>query len=539
MPSEKTIDICGAREHNLKDIDVSIPRNQLVVITGVSGSGKSSLAFDTLYAEGQRRYIESFSAYARNYMGQLKRPDVDKIAGLSAAIAIEQKSNVHNPRSTIGTMTEIYDYMRLLFANVSTPHSEATGKPLVKQNEADVVNWFLENFSGESVTLLAPLLNSQKGTHRPVFRTILKQGYLKARVDGQIKNITPAMSLPRNYKHTIEAVIDNLKMNQSNVERLKESAKVALKMGDGVMLVLRNKDESLHYFSKHLRCPVSGKSYRQPEVNNFSFNLAAGYCPDCQGLGKRKIFTESIVEHPERPIFGAIPLLKILQNPMIEECINAIFKSYKAKRYMPFKDVPAEVREVILACEDAPYMFIGRNYFGNFEYKFAGLLPYLNRPGKNENQKIYDYAEYVVCPTCRGRRLKAESLLFKINGRDISELCQLDIPTLKTFLVESQPNFSSRQKRIARPILTEIDKRLDFLIEVGLDYVSLEPSAQHVVRWGSPTHSARYPSRYAVGRDDVCFRRADDWLAPARQSKIDSEFKTLARFREYGFGRRT
>lgn len=472
MSSEKTIQIRGAREHNLRDIDLSIPRNKLVVITGVSGSGKSSLAFDTLYAEGQRRYIESFSAYARNYMGQLKRPDVDKIEGLSASVAIEQKSNVHNPRSTIGTMTEVYDYMRLLFANASVPHSEVTDKPLVKHREAEIVNWFLENFCDQSVVLLAPLVKDKAGSQREVFKNILKQGYLKARIDGKIKSINPHTKLSRNSAHTIEAVVDSLKINQNDTERLEKSTKACLKMGKGMLLVYHNKAKSLHYFSTSPICPVSGKIYQKPEVDHFSFNLKAGYCPDCQGLGKRKVFTESIIKNPNKPIYEAIPILKYLYQIAIVDSIHHILEDYKLEIITPFKDLPTEVRQLIMSCREKPYTLIYENYFGNFEFKFEGLLPYLNNVN-DENSKIYDYSEYLDCPTCQGQKLRAESLAFKINSRNISELCALDIPTLKTFLAESEKKLSRRQKRIAKPILTEIAKRLSFLIEVGLDYVSL------------------------------------------------------------------
>ncbi len=473
---QKYINIYGAKENNLKNIDLTLPRNKMVVVTGLSGSGKSSLAFDTLYAEGQRRYIESFSAYARNYMGQLKRPDVDKIDGLSASISIEQKSVVHNPRSTIGTTTEIYDFLRLLFAHISTAYSEDTGEPMIKQNENQALDWVLENFDNQMIALLAPVIKNKKSHHQAVFFDAIKKGYSKARIDGKILSISAKMKLNQNKKHNIEIVIDRLKAKKEDKKRLEDSIKTCLKIGEGVMMIYSYKTKEIKFFSKHLMCPSTGKFYQEPTSDQFSFNNATGYCPSCRGLGLvDTLSVDTIIKKQNLGIFDrkTIPVLHKFDDSTVFDAIKIFLEHKKIKLDTPFKDIPKEIKDILLDCRDTPIVVTFENFFGDAQYMFRGIIPYIEKEVALGNRKAKIEKVKILCKTCQGQRLKKEALLFKIENHNITELANLTINELKGVLINTQEKLDKSKQRIAKPILEEINKRVNFLLTVGLDYVSL------------------------------------------------------------------
>jgi excinuclease ABC subunit A len=476
---EEIIEVYGAREHNLKNIDVVIPRQKLVVITGISGSGKSSLAFDTIYAEGQRRYMESFSAYARSFIGDIERPDVDKIEGLSPVISIEQKTTSRNPRSTVGTVTEIYDFLRLLFARAGEAYSYKTGEKMIQQSENQIVDNILKNFENQKISILAPIVKGRKGHYKELFVEIAKKGYTKVRIDGEIRDIKPKLELDRYKIHDIEVVIDRLQPTQKDRFRLAESVHKALKEGKGTMLVVNEANE-VKFYSKFLTCPTTGISYDEPAPNSFSFNSPYGWCPNCQGLGVVESITEdSIIPNKNLSISrGAIAPLGEYRDIWIFKKLESILKKFKVSINTTFAEIPEEVKNVILygsqeKAEVASVKYPGTNWNATFE----GIIPFIKKNLQEGSEAIREhYAEYVVsqtCPECNGTRLKKESLYFKIAGKNIAELSLKSVKDLNEWFKNIEGQLSERQNLIAQEILKEIRKRIQFLLDVGLEYLTL------------------------------------------------------------------
>lgn len=473
------IEIVGAREHNLKNISISFPRNKLVVLTGISGSGKSSLAFDTIYAEGQRRYMESFSAYARSFIGNLERPDVDKINGLSPVISIEQKTTSRNPRSTVGTVTEIYDFMRLLFARAGEAFSYLSGDKMVRQSEDQILDAIINNFSGKKLTLLAPVVKGRKGHYRELFVQIRKQGYSKVRVDGQVLEITSKMQVDRFKIHDIEIVIDRLVPNEKDRHRIGQSITTAMKEGKGVIMMI---DESgkVHHFSKFLMDPKTGLSYDEPAPNNFSFNSPYGACPTCTGLGIIEEITEdSIIPDKKLSISrGGILPLGEYRDIWIFKKIEAILKRFKLTLTTPIKDISKEALKVLLYGDDVPVAVASVKYPGTeWNTRFEGIINFLQKQ-KDEGSEamrkwVDDFTITKICPECNGARLKKESLHFKIDTKNIAELAELNINALQKWFDGLENRLSDKQRLIAAEVLKEIRKRIGFLLDVGLDYLHL------------------------------------------------------------------
>ncbi|MFM8850536.1 MAG: excinuclease ABC subunit UvrA, partial [Cytophagales bacterium] len=479
LSSHEFIEIIGAREHNLKNISVSFPRNKLVVLTGISGSGKSSLAFDTIYAEGQRRYMESFSAYARSFIGNLERPDVDKINGLSPVISIEQKTTSRNPRSTVGTVTEIYDFMRLLYARAGEAFSYQTGDKMVRQSEEQILDAIIHNFAGKKLVLLAPVVKGRKGHYRELFVQIRKQGYTKVRVDGELMDITPKMQLDRFKIHDIELVIDRIVPDTKDRYRIGQSVNAALKEGKGVVMLLEE-TKKLHYFSKFLMDPKTGLSYDEPAPNNFSFNSPYGACPLCNGLGEiEEITEESVIPDKKLSISrGGILPLGEYRDIWIFKKIEAILKRYKLTLTTPIKDIPKEVLKVLLYGDDEPVAVASVKYPGTeWNTRFEGIVNFLQKQkdeGSDAIKKwVDDFTITKVCPECHGARLKKESLHFKIDDKNIAELANLNISDLKKWFDGLEARLSDKQNQIAAEVLKEIRKRIGFLLDVGLDYLHL------------------------------------------------------------------
>ena len=479
---DEKINVWGARVHNLKNINVEIPRNSLTVITGLSGSGKSSLAFDTIYAEGQRRYIETFSAYARNFLGGMERPDVDKITGLSPVISIEQKTTNKNPRSTVGTTTEIYDYLRLLYARAGIAYSYATGEEMVKYTEEDVLKMIHTKYDGKKIFILAPLVRNRKGHYRELFESMRKKGYLHIRVDGEVKEIVRGMKTDRYKNHNIEVVIDKLQVQDKDDERLKKSVAAAMKQGDGLLMIMEKDTNEAKYYSKRLMCPTTGMSYGDPAPNKFSFNSPEGACPRCKGLGYvNEIDINKIMPDMKLSIKqgGIIPLGKY-KNQMIFWQIDAILEKYGCDLNTPINEIQEEAMNEILYGSLEPVrirkelVHTSSDYFVDFD----GIIKYLHNVIENDDsasgQKWADQFQTVCqCPECNGQRLKRESLSYKIWDRNISEVANLDISELKEWLIEAKKHLNERQTKIASEIIKEIITRIDFMLEVGLDYLSL------------------------------------------------------------------
>lgn len=484
--SEDFIEVIGARVHNLKDLDLQIPRNQLVVITGISGSGKSSLAFDTIFAEGQRRYMETFSAYARQFIGEMERPDVEKITGLSPVISIEQKTTGRNPRSTVGTVTEVYDFLRLLFARAGEAYSHITGEKMVKYTEAQMKDHILTQYGGQKIALLAPLVKGRKGHYRELFEYTRKQGYARVRVDGEIVEITPGMQLDRYKVHDIEVVVDRLKMDPKHNDRFNESVEAALKLGNGLLLVLDYETEEVSTFSKHLMDPESGISYDEPSPNTFSFNSPYGYCPTCKGLGKvNTVDMEKVIPDDSKSINqkGIAPFGEVRDNLTFKQ-LRAIAKKYKFSFSTPVKEIPKKALETILHGGDDSFN-IRINPHNDYSYDLAeqGLFKMLTRWYKNStSEKIRGWAEDFMmidkCPTCQGQRLKQEALHFKLNGNNIADLATMDLVELSEWMEDIENHLSDRQLVIATEILKEIRFRLRFLLHVGLTYLALDRPAR-------------------------------------------------------------
>lgn len=479
---EGKINVWGARVHNLKNIDVEIPRGSLTVITGLSGSGKSSLAFDTIYAEGQRRYIETFSAYARNFLGDMERPDVDKITGLSPVISIEQKTTNRNPRSTVGTTTEIYDYLRLLFARAGTAYSYATGEKMVRYTEEKIINMIETDYADRRIYILSPLVRQRKGHYRELFESLRRKGYLYARVDGEIKEITQGMKTDRYKNHNIEVVIDKMQMRKGFEDRLRKTVETAMRQGDGLIMILDKDSGVAKNFSKRLMCPTTGLSYRDPAPNMFSFNSPEGACPKCKGLGYvNEIDMKKVIPDDTLSIYqGAIVPLGKYKNQMIFWQIGAILEKAECTLKTPVKDIPEDTLDEILYGSlepvkiDKELVHTSSDYFTTFD----GVIKYMRSVMENDDtasgQKWADqFLAVCQCPECKGMRLNKESLSYRVWDKNISELANMDIKALMTWLDEAEKHLDERQKAIATEILKEIRTRIKFLLDVGLDYLSL------------------------------------------------------------------
>jgi len=480
--SDQKINVWGARVHNLKNVDVEIPRNSLTVITGLSGSGKSSLAFDTIFAEGQRRYIETFSAYARNFLGGMERPDVDKITGLSPVISIEQKTTNKNPRSTVGTTTEVYDYMRLLFARAGKAYSYMTGEPMVKYTEEKVIEMVTHDYAGKKILILAPVVRSRKGHYRELFESMRRKGYLHVRVDGEVLEITRGMKVDRYKNHDIEVVIDRMAVKDSIDDRLKKSVQMAMKQGEGLLMIMDYETGAVKHFSKRLMCPTTGISYSDPAPNTFSFNSPQGACPRCKGLGYiNEIDLEKVMPNRKLSIHeGAIVPLGKYKNQMIFWQIDAILQKYDCTVKTPVKDIPEEALNEILYGSletiriDKELVHTSSDYFVSFD----GIVKYLRNVMENDDsssgQKWADqFLAECECPECHGQRLHREALSYRIWDKNISELASMDLNELREWLDEVEQHMDHQQQQIATEILKEIRTRLDFLLEVGLDYLAL------------------------------------------------------------------
>ncbi|HEA22664.1 MAG TPA: excinuclease ABC subunit UvrA [Pricia antarctica] len=481
---EENIEVQGARVHNLKNIDVTIPREKLVVITGLSGSGKSSLAFDTIYAEGQRRYIETFSAYARQFLGGLERPDVDKIDGLSPVIAIEQKTTSKSPRSTVGTITEIYDFLRLLFARAGTAYSYNTGEKMVSYSDAQIKALIMADFDGKKINILAPVIKSRKGHYRELFQQIGKQGFVKVRVDGEVVDITKGMKVDRYKTHDIEIVIDRLMVKDTEDldKRLTESINTAMYSGDDVLMVLEEGESTVRYFSRDLMCPTTGISYPVPEPNTFSFNSPKGMCPNCNGLGhiyevnENKIFPDKKLSIKS----GGIAPLGDYKKSWAFKQIETIAQRYDFKITDPINDIPDKAMMVLLhggheSFEiDSKTLGVKRNYKIDYEGISHFIKNQFEEAGSTSIKRwAKSYMDKVVCPTCEGSRLRKESLNFKIDEKNIAELAHLDISELAQFFEGLNQRLEGNQQVIAEEIIKEIKTRIQFLLDVGLDYLSL------------------------------------------------------------------
>jgi len=484
LDSQDNIEVLGARVHNLKNIDVTIPREKLVVITGLSGSGKSSLAFDTIYAEGQRRYIETFSAYARQFLGGLERPDVDKIDGLSPVIAIEQKTTSKSPRSTVGTITEIYDFLRLLYARAGDAYSYVTGEKMVSYSDTQIKELILEKFDGKRITILAPIVRSRKGHYRELFEQISKQGFLKVRVDGDIRDIESGMKLDRYKNHDIETVIDRMAVDNTpdTDKRLADSIKTAMYHGDDVMMVIEHESNEARYYSRNLMCPSSGISYPNPEPNNFSFNSPKGACEHCNGLGTvNEINLKKIIPNPKLSIKqGGIVPIGEYKNSWIFKQLEAIGEKFSFKITDAIEKIPAEAMEMILNGGKDKFTVTSKTLGVNREYKidFEGISAFIKTQYDESataalKRWAKDFMDEVLCPVCKGTRLKKESLYFKVNGLNIAELSAMDISDLSEWFAAIDDNLSEKQKVIGSEIIKEITARLSFLNDVGLNYLSL------------------------------------------------------------------
>ncbi|HEY5746762.1 MAG TPA: excinuclease ABC subunit UvrA [Chryseolinea sp.] len=473
------IEIVGAREHNLKNISVSFPRNKLVVITGISGSGKSSLAFDTIYAEGQRRYMESFSAYARSFMGNLERPDVDKINGLSPVISIEQKTTSRNPRSTVGTVTEIYDFMRLLFARAGEAFSYLNGEKMVRQSEDQILDSLLTHFKNKKLVLLAPIVKGRKGHYRELFQQIRKSGYTKVRIDGDVQEITAKMQVDRYKIHDIEIVVDRIVGDDKDRARIGQSINKSLKEGKGIMMVMEENGK-VHHFSKFLMDPKTGLAYDEPAPNTFSFNSPYGACPTCNGLGQIEEITEASVI-PDKSLSisrGGILPLGEYRDIWIFKKIESILKRYKATLSTPIKDIPKDVIQIMLYGDDVPVAVSSVKYPGTeWNTKFEGIISFLEKQRDEGSEAIKKWVEdftiVKTCPECHGMRLKKESLHFKLDDKNIAELAMLDITALQKWFDGLEKRLNEKQRVIATEVLKEIRKRIGFLLDVGLDYLNL------------------------------------------------------------------
>ncbi|MDR0680714.1 MAG: excinuclease ABC subunit UvrA [Dysgonamonadaceae bacterium] len=483
--TEKSIDIEGARVHNLKNIDVSIPRNKFTVVTGLSGSGKSSLAFDTIFAEGQRRYIETFSAYARSFLGNRERPDVDKITGLSPVISIEQKTTNRSPRSTVGTSTEIYDFFRLLFARAGEAYSYLTGEKMVKYTENQILDLIISQFEGKKIYLLVPVVQNRKGHYKETFEKLRKRGYLNIRIDGKLTEITPGLKLDRYKIHSVEMIVDKLLIVKEDKKRIQQSLTLAMREGNGLVMILELETEEIRYFSRKLMCPSTGLSYKDPAPHNFSFNSPHGACPKCKGIGSiNRIDMNKIIPNSQLNIYqgGIVPLGKY-RNVLIFWQVEAILEKYGTNLKTPLKEVPEEaIDEIMNGTEDR--LQIKNEALGNSNYllTFEGVNKYIAMQQEGDvsagAQKWADqFIQVSVCPECNGQRLNKEALHYFINGKNIAEISAMDILELANWLNGLETRLNKQQRQIAAEILKEIRNRIRFLLDVGLEYLSLNRSS--------------------------------------------------------------
>ena len=486
LMSDSKLTILGARVHNLKNVDVEIPRHSLTVITGLSGSGKSSLAFDTIYAEGQRRYIETFSAYARNFLGNMERPDVDQISGLSPVISIEQKTTNKNPRSTVGTTTEIYDFLRLLFARAGEAFSYVSGEPMAKYTEEQIVHLIIRDFASRKICILSPLVHHRKGHYRELFESVRRKGYLYVRVDGEMCEIVPEMKLDRYRNHDIEVVIDRLCVQEKDEARLAQTVAVALKQGDGLLQVLDTDTGELRHYSKRLMCPTSGISYRDPAPHNFSFNSPQGACPRCKGLGYVSLIDPDKV-FPDRSLSvkqgGVAPLGKSRQQ-MIFWQIDVLLQTYGCTLDTPLSQVPDEALSDIINGSDERLRIPSSvaHTSNDLFCEYDGLAKYISQMqdhdmGVNAQRWAEQFSGTCTCPECGGARLNREALHFRIAGKNIAQLSAMDLSELYEWVSGVEEQMAPQQRRIASEILKEIRTRLRFLLDVGLDYLSLSRSS--------------------------------------------------------------
>ena len=485
--TQEFIEILGAREHNLKNIDLNIPRNQLVVITGLSGSGKSSLAFDTIYAEGQRRYIETFSSYARQFIGGLERPDVDKINGLSPVISIEQKTVNKNPRSTVGTITEIYDFLRLLYARASEAISYVTGEKMVRYSDNQIIELIAEQYQDQEVTLLSPLVKGRKGHYRELFEQVARKGFLRVRVDGSFEKIKHRMQVDRYKTHDIELIVDRLTVDNTNAKRLKQSILTALKEGKGQLMLLEDDEKTVHFFSRSLMCPTSGVSYDEPAPNLFSFNSPYGACKKCNGLGEvREVDEKKIIPDSKLSIKkgGLAPLGEYKRNWIFKQ-IELLGEKYDFKLTTPLEEIPHETIQVILYGTNEQ-LEIKSDTLGisqSINLKFDGVSNILKEQFDEGNSQNYQrwasaFMNKVGCPECKGRRLKKESLYFKFDNKNISEIASMEILEIDKWLLGIEDRISEKQNIIASEVLKEIQSRVDFLLDVGIEYLTLNRSSR-------------------------------------------------------------
>ncbi len=482
MNEEEKINVWGARVHNLKNIDVEIPRDSLTVITGLSGSGKSSLAFDTIFAEGQRRYIETFSAYARNFLGNMERPDVDKITGLSPVISIEQKTTNKNPRSTVGTTTEIYDYLRLLYARAGTAYSYRSGEAMVKYTEEQVIDMILDEYQGKAIYLLAPLVRQRKGHYRELFDSMRRKGYLYVRVDGEILEIVPGMKIDRYKNHNIEVVVDKLVVKEADEERIRKSVANAMKQGDGMVAVIEKGSKEMKNFSKRLMDPVTGIAYQDPAPNMFSFNSPEGACPHCKGLGKvNQIDLKKVIPDNRLSIHegGIVPLGKY-KNQMIFWQIEALLEKHGLSLKTPIAEIPEDAMQEILygSLENVKIPMEKIHTSSDYFCAYDGIIDYLQKVMQDDEstagKKWADqFVSTIECPVCHGQRLKQESLAFKIWDKNISEVANLDIDELRDWLEQVEEHLSAMKAKVAHEIIKELRSRVNFLLDVGLNYLSL------------------------------------------------------------------
>ncbi len=485
---QEFINIFGAREHNLKNLDVEIPRNQLVVITGLSGSGKSSLAFDTIYAEGQRRFIETFSAYARQFLGGLNRPDVDKIDGLSPVISIEQKTTNKNPRSTVGTITEIYDFLRLLYAKIGTAYSYNTGEEMISYSDEEILEIIKKEYNQKKITLLAPVIKSRKGHYKELFKKIAQQGYLKVRVDGEIKEIEKNMMLERYQTHDIEMVIDRIEVNKKVKKRLKESIETAMYHGKDTLMVYEEETKKIRYFSKNFMCPTTGIAYPEPEPNSFSFNSPKGACPQCKGLGTVvEVDMKKLIPDENLSIKkGAIAAIDPQKKSWINQQLELIAKRYNFSLDTPIKDIPKKALEVILYGTDEHFEIFSKNLGVTQEYhlKFDGIVPFIEHqyhsPDSSTSIKRWakNFMSEKSCHVCGGTRLKKEANYYKINGKTIVDLAKMDIDELQEWFEQIETSLTEKQLKIASELIKEIRNRIGFLTNVGLNYLNLFRSSR-------------------------------------------------------------
>ena len=483
LSEEEWVEVYGAREHNLQNIDLVFPRNKLVVLTGLSGSGKSSLAFDTLYAEGQRRYMETFSAYARQFLGSMERPDVDKVKGLSPVISIEQKTTNTNPRSTVGTVTEIYDFLRLLFARTADAYSYMTGEKMIRMSDEQIHSVILEQYGGQSIQILAPVVKGRKGHYRELFQQIAQQGFVRVRIDGEITEIKKGLQADRYKTHDIEIVIDRLRVGSENDQRLSESLKTAMKQGKGALMVLPESGKKVRHFSQHLMCPASGISYDEPAPNTFSFNSPYGACSKCGGLGTLpEIDLQAVIPDASKSLRkgGIAPLGEYKDNWIFQQ-LQMIGKRFGFTLNTPIEDIPEEAMNVILYGSNEIYSTEKENHS---TISFEGIANFIAAQIDDENNSgrmkkwAMGYMAHLECPECHGSRLKKEALYFKLDEKNIAELAQMDISALYEWSLHIEKKLSSKQLTIGREILKEITKRIRFLLDVGLDYLTLNRSSR-------------------------------------------------------------